>query len=112
VAVGLGGRNSDSEPLSLAGKRVASWQAPKPLKAEVTGKVFKVRVPMGSNAGQQFVAGIPSYGQMLVTVPKGAAVGQVVSFNLGLKVPATGSEIKKRSSRTDSTGLASIREPI
>ena len=92
MAVGLGGRNFDSEPLSLAGKRVASWQAP--LKAEVTGKALKVRVPVGLKAGQQFVAGIPSYGQMLVTVPKGAAGGQVVSFNLGLKVPATGTEIR------------------
>jgi hypothetical protein len=54
--------------------------------AEEPAKAFEVRVPAGLKAGQQFVAGIPSYGQMLVTVPKGAAGGQVV----GLKVPVTG----------------------
>lgn len=94
MAVGLGGRNSDSEPLSLAAKRVASlpkgWQAPKP--AEAPAKAFKVRVPAGLKAGQQFEAGNPSYGQMLVTVPKSAAGGQVVVFH----VPAMGTEIKDR----------------
>jgi hypothetical protein len=90
VAVGLGGQNSDSEPLSLVAKRVASllkgWQAEAPAKA------FKVRVPAGLKSGQQFEAGNPSYGQMLVTVPKGAAEGQVVVF----QVPAMGTEIKDR----------------
>jgi hypothetical protein len=53
--------------------------------AEEPVKAFEVRVPAGLQAGQQFVADIPSYGRMLVTVPKGAKA----ETNIEIQVPTS-----------------------
>ena len=47
---------------------------------------FEVRVPAGLKAGEQFLADVAEGGQMLVTVPKGAAGGQVVEIEARVAV--------------------------
>ncbi len=43
---------------------------------------YAVQVPKGLSAGQQFVAVVPAFGKMLVTVPPGAVSGQLVAIQV------------------------------
>lgn len=43
---------------------------------------YAVQVPKGLHAGQQFIAEVPAFGRMLVTVPPGAMSGQLVAIQV------------------------------
>jgi hypothetical protein len=43
---------------------------------------YAVQVPTGLRSGQQFIAEVPAFGRMLVTVPPGAIAGQLVAIQV------------------------------
>ena len=70
---------------TLRAPTVQLSQLPEKQSANVVDSApYAVQVPKGLRAGQQFIAEVPAFGRMLVTVPAGAVGGQLVAIQVAL----------------------------
>ena len=74
-------KQNPSTPATLQAPTVQLSQLPsKP--SSTKDAPYAVQVPKGLRSGQQFIAEVPAFGRMLVTVPPGAVAGQLVAIQV------------------------------
>jgi hypothetical protein len=77
-------KQNPSAPATLSAPTVQqlSELPSRPSSHRTSGVPYAVQIPKGLRAGQHFIAEVPSFGRMLVSVPKGAVGGQLVAIQV------------------------------